>query len=235
MTCTRRPCTWTPDEDETLRLNFPMWPAFLVGHIIGRSASSVHQRAKRLGVEKHPDHWRNPMAHLWAGFGHPNTIASRIKPGATPANKGKRRPRGWAPGRMATTQFRPGTRPYNWQPVGSLRVDAQGYTWRKVRDGAVPARHNWRMLHVLMWEDVHGPVPKGWIVVFRNGDRHDLRLDNLEMIHRRDNARRNCMYTRMPPELARLAQMKGALTRRINRLNRQIETTETTGNEDTPR
>lgn len=226
MSAGKRP--WTADEDETLRINFPMWPAFLVGHLIGRSASSVHQRATRLGVEKHPDHWRNPMAHLWAGFGTEKSAASRFKTGQAAHNKGKHRPCGWAPGRMAETQFRPGTRPHTWQPVGSQRVDADGYTWRKVSDDATPARRNWRMLHVLTWEEAHGPVPKGWIVVFRNRDRSDIRLDNLEMIHRSENARRNCMYTRMPPELARLAQLKGALTRRINRLNRQLETQETT-------
>lgn len=36
----------------------------------------------------------------------------------------------------------------------------------------------------LMWEAFMGPIEKGEIVVFKNGDSKDLRMDNLEKIKR---------------------------------------------------
>ncbi|AAO73153.1 gene 3.8 protein [Pseudomonas phage gh-1] len=36
-------------------------------------------------------------------------------------------------------------------------------------------------VHVKVWEEAHGPVPKGMHVDHRNGDIHDNRLENLRL------------------------------------------------------
>ncbi|ASK91082.1 HNH endonuclease [Xanthomonas campestris pv. trichodesmae] len=222
---TRRP--WTADEDETVRINFPMWPAFLIGHLINRSTSSVYQRAKALKVVKCPDHWRNPMAHLWNGTGHPNSIASRIKPGSVPSNKGLRRPAGWAPGRMAQTQFlagRPAHENANYKPIGSLRVSRDGDLERKVTDDRdiVPARR-WVGVHRLVWEATHGPIPPGYVVRFRSGmktiDPELITLDRLELISQAENMRRNTIHN-YPEHLKKVMRLRGVLNRRINRISK---------------
>lgn len=215
--------TWSSDDDDTVRLNFPMWPAFVVAYLIGCSETALYQRAAHLGVEKHPDHWRNPHAHLWAGFSHPRSIAKRIKPGATPHNKGIRRPRGWAPGRMAETQFKKGRPPRearNYQPIGTLRINADGYLERKVTDDhPIPARR-WVGVHRLVWEAEHGPIPDGHIVRFRKGmataEPDLITADRLELVTRADHMRRNS-HANWPPELRRARAQLAWLTRTINR------------------
>jgi len=35
-----------------------------------------------------------------------------------------------------------------------------------------------------VWRDAHGPIPKGWLVHSLNGNKQDLRLENLAAIPR---------------------------------------------------
>lgn len=35
-----------------------------------------------------------------------------------------------------------------------------------------------------VWQEAHGPIPKGWLVHSLNGDRGDVRLENLAAIPR---------------------------------------------------
>lgn len=46
------------------------------------------------------------------------------------------------------------------------------------------------MLHVVVWEEANGPVPKGMIVVFKDGDTMNVTLENLEIITRQEAAAR---------------------------------------------
>lgn len=103
---------------------------------------------------------------------------TRIKPGSIPHNKGK-------PGHHGgeATQFRKGNKPWNYHVVGTERINGEGYTEVKVTD---PKK--WRAKHVMLWEAEHGPVPKGHVVIFGDGDRRNLSLDNLILISRRELA-----------------------------------------------
>ena len=130
--------------------------------------------------------------------------------------------------RVARTQFKPRA-PHesrNYRPIGSLRVSREGYLERKVSDDhPVPARR-WVGVHRLVWEQAHGPVPPGHAVVFKPGRRTtveaEITLDRLECITRADLMRRNSYHTNLPPEVARLVQLRGVLNRKINnRLRKQ--------------
>lgn len=214
---------FTPEEDASIRTNFPNFPAFLIAHLLERRPDTIYRRAAKLGVKKSPDFWHQWHTPLWANFEHKAKVGSQFKKGRVPANKGKRRP-GFVVGKMASTQFKNGQKPHTWMPVGSLRVDPNGYTLRKLRDDAPPgqARFNWRMEHVLLWEEHLGQLPPGHIVVFKNGDRRDIRCDNLACISLRQNLQRNSLY-RYPKEIVRAIQLRGALTRSINRATRNAD------------
>lgn len=155
---------------------------------------------------------------------HPASMASQFKPGHTPWNKGRQFEAG---GRSAETRFRPGqlrgVALHNYVPIGTLRITADGLLERKITDdpALVPARR-WVAVHRLVWQAAHGPIPDGHIVVFKPGQattvEADITPDRLECITRRENMRRNSLHTRMPPDMARLYQVKGAITRHINRI-----------------
>lgn len=77
------------------------------------------------------------------------------------------------------TEFKPGSIPANYRPVGSERVDVDGYVWVKTQDPKT-----WRMKHVMVWEAKNGPVPKGYVVIFADGNRLNIDIDNLLLVSR---------------------------------------------------
>jgi hypothetical protein len=92
-------------------------------------------------------------------------------------------------------------------------------------DHPVPARR-WVGVHRIVWEAAHGPIPAGHVVCFLPGRRTahatPIRFDALELVSRAELARRNHPVTR-DPELANLVQLKGAITRQMNRIAREAK------------
>lgn len=220
---------WTADEDETLRINWPRFPAFLIAHVLGRGRAAVYRRANQLGLEKAHDFETQPLACLWNGTQEPGSVAARFKPGTVPPNKGLRRP-GWAPGRMAATQFkkgRPASESRNYVPIGTEKVDPKRKVlMRKVTDdpSIFPAQR-WRPVHVMVWEAEHGQVPAGHIVIFRPGMKTfaavDITADRLEVVTLAENMRRNTFHNRYPAEVKELIHLKARITRRINKRTKE--------------
>lgn len=79
------------------------------------------------------------------------------------------------------TRFKKGNKPHNTQPVGTISKKGDGYFWKKIAD-VKPSRRGWKQLHRLIWEETHGPVPKGMCLIFLNQDKTDTRLENLTLI-----------------------------------------------------
>jgi len=128
---------------------------------------------------------------------------------------------------MQAPQFRPGNRPHTWLPVGSSRITTKdAYLERKVND--LPGNNSvrWVGVHRLVWEAAHGPAPAGHIVGFKPRRKtpvlERITLARLECITRAENARRNHPRSKHP-ELGRLIQLKGVITRHINRIARQAQ------------
>lgn len=72
------------------------------------------------------------------------------------------------------------------KPVGYER-ESKGYILVKIAEEAtVPqSKDNWRMKHVWLWGQAHGQaLPKGWTVLFLDGDRRNFDLENLYAIPR---------------------------------------------------
>lgn len=222
---------WSADDDEVLRINYPHFPAYLVAYVLGREVGSIHNRAHILGLKKAPDFWSKPIAKLWAGGQHKEFRKHQFRKGHVPLNKGIRRP-GWAPGRMATTQFkkgRPACESRNYVPIGTEKLDIKrNAIVRKVTDdpSVFPAQR-WQPVAKLVWEAENGPVPAGHVVRFREGMKTlvtaDITPDRLELVSLRENMKRNSIHN-YPPELKRAMQMRGALTRTINRITRKQRT-----------
>ena len=77
------------------------------------------------------------------------------------------------------TMFKKGHIPANYRPVGSERVDVDGYVEIKVQDP-----NKWRLKHNVVWERHHGKIPAKHVVIFLNGNKLDTDISNLKLIKR---------------------------------------------------
>ena len=110
-------------------------------------------------------------------------VNTRFKPGQVPHNKGKK---GFCDEGAKATHFKKGNRPWNWKPVGTERVNTDGYVYIKIADP-----NKWKQKHHLTWEAAHGPIPKGHNVIFGDGNRLNVTLDNLILVTNAQMARLN--------------------------------------------
>lgn len=121
---------------------------------------------------------------------------------------------------MRETQFKKG-QSTNRMPLGATRL-FEGYVLLKVAEVPhVPYTVNWKLLHIINWERANGrPLPDGYCLRFLDRNRQNVDVANLELITRRENAKRNAMH-RFPEPVKRAIRAKAALTRRINRMERE--------------
>lgn len=210
---------WSAIEDVELRELYPHFKSAVLAKLFARSYSAICGRAAVLGLKKSPEYLASPDA-CRLRRGDNVGAAYRFKPGLVPANKGLRRP-GWHAGRMRETQFKKGERNWHQMPIGATRL-VDGYLYVKVAEVPhQPYTVNWKPLHILEWERANGrPLPDGHCLRFRDGNRLNTALSNLELISRADNARRNAMH-RLPEPIRRAIHAKGALNRRINRMEKR--------------
>lgn len=205
---------WTTREIRLVSRLFADTPTSRIARLLGRPVQRVYAKANALGLRKSARYMRAMLARMSRRLAV-SGAAHRFPKGHVPANKGLRRP-GWAPGRMAQTQFKPGGFPLNRDPdfyvPGALRVNSDGYI--DMRVSFDPGANGWRALHKILWEDAHGPVPAAHVVTFRNGDKLDVELGNLELLTFTENMRRNTIH-RYPPELKSAIRLVGKLKRTI--------------------
>lgn len=215
---------WTDDDLRRLAKLYPGLPTEEVASRLGRTIYGVFGAAHKLGLKKTPEYLaRECGLQKGTKIGE----AFRFGKGHVPANKGLRRP-GWHAGRMQETQFKKGEKSgiaaTNWKPIGTILTDSDGYLRIKVRerqagDAQGWNREIWPCVHHQVWREHKGRIPPKHMVVFKDHNRTNCAIENLELISMAENARRNRMWIRLPRELAEAIQLNGVLKRKIRSLN----------------
>lgn len=205
---------WAADHLAAVRARYASESTASIAADLGRTAGQIYQKANGLGLKKSLEYLASATAARLTGeVGKP----FRFQKGITPWNKGIPFNSG---GRSAEAQFKPGAKPKNTLPVGSLRTTKDGTLQRKVGEAKGNGSKRWRGVHELTWIDANGPVPPGHIVVFKPGrrtaDLADITLDCVECISFAENMRRNTVHN-LPKEVATLCILRGALNRQIRK------------------
>jgi len=106
-----------------------------------------------------------------------------FKKGNVPINKGTK---GMFNVGGNRTSFKKGGKSWNCDPIGTEKwksknyKDDEGFLYVKVQDGT--KQHNWKQKHRIIWEEAYGEIPKGYKVIFKDGNRHNITLENLALV-----------------------------------------------------
>ena len=201
--------TWTAKEEARLRRDYTNTPTRALAARLGLSDEQVYRKANQMGLKKSACYRKTRHSGCILP-GERRGRATEFKADSVPHNKGKKFNVG---GRSAETRFQAGHVPGNTLPIGTVVADSNVYLKQKIAHNR--GRFGWRYLHHLVFEAAHGPLPAGHIVVFKDGDRRHVKLDNLACMSQAKNMHRNSIQ-RYPDAL------KKAI-RAVAKLNKILE------------
>jgi hypothetical protein len=198
--------------NEIIRQRFPHERTQGIADDLGLTYSQVANRAFSMGLKKTLDFKRSESS------GRINLLTAgakfRFTPGHTPFNKGKEMPTEVYE-KVKATMFKPGNRPHNWKPDGSIverkDTDLSGrvYLYYKLSDS------KWILYHNKIWIDANGPIPNKHIIIFKDGNTRNCQLENLQCISMKDNVLRNSIQ-RFPEEIKEVIKLTTKLNKTIN-------------------
>lgn len=167
-----------------MRLFTPEQHKYLVNIVEGRTTNEIaeimnHQFSLSITPKQIQRYKKN--------HGLKSNISTTFKKGSIPANKGTKGLYNVGGNR---TSFKPVQKASNYKPVGSERIDRDGYVLIKVQDEG-PWHKRWRPKHIVVWEKVNGPVPKGHCLIFLDRNKQNISLENLQLIKRSQLVRLN--------------------------------------------
>jgi hypothetical protein len=82
-------------------------------------------------------------------------------------------------GKYPEFYFKRGHKPKTAMPIGSERIGGMGYVEVKTAYPDI-----WKSKHAIIWGKANGPVPKGHLIIFADGNKLNMKLDNLLMVSR---------------------------------------------------
>ena len=205
----------TPEEREYVRVHYPTTPTPEVAAALGLSINHIYKIVEELGIHKSREVISAVAKKRFEQIG---LARHSFQKGHEPFCKGKQQSE-WmsAEGieRTKATRFKSGHKPANYRPVGSERVNIYGYIEVKVQEGM----YGWRQKHREVWQAAHGPIPTGYNVMFKDGNKQNCTLDNLYLASNAEKMKHNTIHN-YPKELKEVMMLKGYVKREINKQKR---------------
>lgn len=203
---------WTDEEMEQLKQLYPTTLGEELAKKFNCSIKSVYNQAVKLGLKKDMAFVSEIARQRSLVLNHGGR-KYQFKKGHTPYNKGLKQMQYMSSDsieRTKATRFKTGNVSLNYRPVGSERVNKDGYLEVKVADP-----NKWELKHRYVWKKENGPISKGSNIQFKDGNRQNVSLDNLYIISRKEQINRNSIV-RYPNEVR-------TAIKRISKINKLIK------------
>lgn len=201
---------WSPDKREQLIALYPDHTNLEIASILGSTESAVAGMAFKLNLKKSV---KFLFDHSSKGF---------FPKGHQPMNKGRKQTEYMSDTQIEktkATRFRKGNIPGNHKPVGYERINRDGYIEAKIAEP-----NKFQQKHRLVWIEHNGNIPSGYNIQFKDGNRQNVSIENLYMISRSEQMKKeNSLHARYPEDVQKLIQLKGALNRQINKATKKNE------------
>lgn len=118
-----------------------------------------------------------------------SSLDGRFRKGHEPVNKGKKMSQGQYE-KCKATMFHKGRVPANHMDVGEYTHTTDGYLIQKVQEHGTQ-RERFEFVHRRVWERHNGPIPKGKMVSFLDGNKDNCDIRNLVLIDNSENLELN--------------------------------------------
>ena len=200
---------WTSEEYTLLNELYPDNYTIYVSAVLNRSLSSVYGRSKLLGIYKSLVFKKIELSRQADKLRIAGTN-SRFKKGQAPANKGKSMsPEVYE--KAKKTFYKPGHKPHNTKWDGHERIcPKDGYILIRIKEGVYKHKHR------VVWENHNGPIPNNMVIRFKDSNKLNIAIDNLEMASKGDIAILNKNnFENLPIELKSLIKTNNKLTKKI--------------------
>ena len=198
---------WTAAQLTPLRELFPNMETAQVAEVLGFPLSRVQRKAYALGLCKSPEYRAAKLSELM-GIG----AAFRFDKGIVAHNKGVKMPETTYL-KVAPTMFKKGRENAKRSFIGYERIDKDGYIEVKTEKGFKKKQRH-------IWEQAFGEIPANHNVIFLDGDNRNFSLNNLAIISKADNARRNAI--KYSPEYKEVLGLLKQLKNKIKDAEKQL-------------
>ena len=191
---------------------YPFKPTKEIAEEFGMTLSQIYNKAYSMKLKKADDY----LSTSSSGRLQPGSTLFRKSNGTytkghVPMNKGQKMSKDVFD-KVKPTMFKKGNRPANWKEPGTIEIrkDTNDYYYQyiKISDS------NWKFLHRHIWEQTNGEIMKGNVIVFRDKNTMNCKIENLEMITRGENLKRNWLHN-YPDEIKTLIKTKNKLINKI--------------------
>lgn len=153
---------WSEEEKEFLRQHYPNHSQKELLKMFNKYFNVAVSHTQLIGALKRYGIKSGRTGHFTKGHKSWNTGKKGLKTGGE------------------VTQFKKGHKPWNYKPVGTERVNGEGYVDVKVADPNV-----WKAKHRIIWEEANGQIPEDHVLIFADGNRLNVNIENLILISRK--------------------------------------------------
>jgi len=196
----------TEEQKKYILNNYPFQYSKDIADHLGFNVSTVYNFAHRMDLNKDAKFRSGELKKQGDRLREIGKVG-RFAKGRKPHNYGKKMDAETYE-KVKATMFKKGSKPPNWKPDGSERVDVEGYTMIKVNGKFIQK-------HVYLCNQKHGEVPKGYVVIFKDNNNKNLTIENLELVSRKDLMLRNTIQ-RYDPELQFTMKVLSKLKKQID-------------------
>lgn len=181
---------WTKEEDELLIEIYPNNNMeYVLSQMQGRNESQIYNRVNTLRIKKSESYRQIQLKELAEKcFNSEASKLNRFKKGDSTWNKGLK---GWNLNQDKSTLFKKNSLPHNTMP------------------------NVWISKQAKIWLDAGNEIPEGYKIVFKDGNRDNVCLENLECICFANLLRRNVGRKEIPNNLSKAIRLTNKLQKII--------------------
>jgi Mor family transcriptional regulator len=189
---------WTQKDIDTLTELYPNTSTKELCKLLDRKISGVYGQVCKMQLKKSPEYLKEHVHTIKPSVQHQFAKGHKVW------NKGVKLGEDFG---GKATQFPKGHKPHNWKPEGSIRTNVDGYKEIKVGKKYV-------LLHRHIYVSEIGEIQNDEVIRFKDGNKSNLDLNNLEKISREEHAIRNSVHN-LPEDIKEVVKLKRTITKLI--------------------